>query len=302
MTLPTALVEQFYEIWRPLLNFANEHLRVVPTLSNQGLEDSIDVNHAVKVRDALWKNEAVIDQFIEVNPAHLSTEALSIVQSWKYRRQGTFFVYKALKKHTIFISQDKKTDVYAVKGLYSSYEEMFGPYLPTMIEAVLLPFYDEIITDGLFQGYNLTFGPGIKRNLKEIYDYAKELGEIVYTLLPTEELLSRESLIAKAEVTNEKVLNAFQKYQYQSGLSPKTVERDVLTVTSLAHFLLTGQPEPSSLRDFPSEALKSFRLSLSEKGRKLASLSLKRYISFLRDTNRLDWDEAENMLEIVKHL
>ncbi len=67
MSLPIALVEQFYEIWRPLLSFANKQLQVVPTLAGQGHEDSIDVNHAIKVRDAVWQNEAVIDQFIN-NP------------------------------------------------------------------------------------------------------------------------------------------------------------------------------------------------------------------------------------------
>jgi hypothetical protein len=300
MSLPTAQVEQFYKIWHLLLNFANELLQVVPTLSGQGPEGSIDVNLAVKVRDALWQNEAVLDQFIAKNPAHLSTEALNIVQCWKYQCQGTFIVYKAFKKHTIFISQDKEEDVYAVKGLYNSYEEIFGPYLPIMIKAVLLPFQDEIITDGLFQTYSLIFGPGIRRNLKEIYDDAKERDAIITTLLPNQQVPTKESLAAKAGITNKKVLDVFTKRQYNSGRSSKTVERDILTVTSFAHFLLAEQPEPSSLRDFHQEALKDFLISLPEKGRKPASLSIKRFLSFLKDTGRLDWEEAEDMLALVK--
>jgi hypothetical protein len=34
--------------------------------------------------------------------------------------------------------------------------------------------------------------------------------------------------------------------------------------------------------------------------KKQTNLSLKRFVSFLRDTGRLDWDEAENLLDILK--
>ena len=205
-----------------------------------------------------------------------------------------------LKKHAIFISQDKRADVFAVKCLYSSFEEMIGPYIPALVETVLLPFGNEIITDGLLQSYNLIFGSGIRSELKEIYDDAKERDAIITTLLPNQQIPARESLAAKVETTNEKVLDAFKKHQYKSGRSSKTIERDVLTVTGFAHSLLSKEPEPSSLRDFQKEALKNYLMSLPEKGRKPVSLSIKRFLSFLQDTGRLDWEEAEDMLALVK--
>lgn len=300
MCLPTAQVDQFYEIWRPLLRFANEELKVVPNLSGKGPKDSINANLAIKVRDALWKHKTILDKFIAINPAHLSPEDLLIAMSWKYHRKGQFIIFKVLKKHAIFISQDKRADVFAVKGLYSSFEEMLGTYIPALVDAVLLPFGDEIISDGLLQSYNLMFGSGIRGELKEIYDDAKERGAIITTLLPNQQIPSREGLAAKMENTNGKVLEAFTKHQYKSGRSPKTVERDVLAVTSFAHFLLSEQPEPFSLRDFQQEALTRFLISVPEKRRKPASLGLKRFITFLQDTGRLNWDEAEDMLDVVK--
>jgi hypothetical protein len=182
MVLPIAQVDRFYRMWRPLLTFTNQVLKIVPSLSGTGTKDDIDVNLAVKVRDALWKNEGILDQFIEKNPAQLPSEDLIILHTWKHRRQGDFIIYKVLKRHSVFISQDKANAVFAVKGLYSSFEEIFGPYLPIMIEAVLLPFNDEIITDGLFQFYNVSFGPGIRDEFKSVYDNAKELDEINTTL------------------------------------------------------------------------------------------------------------------------
>lgn len=300
MCLPIAQVDRFYQIWRPMLHFANEEFKLIPILPGKGPKDSIDVNLAIKVRDALWKHETVLDKFIATNPAQISPEDLLIAESWKYRRQGQFIIFRVLKKHAIFISQDKRADVFAVKCLYSSFEEMLGPYIPALVDTVLLPFGSEIITDGLLQSYNLLFGSGIRGELKEMYDDAKERGAIITTLLPNRQIPTRESLAAKAEATNKKVLDAFTKHQYRSGRSQKTVERDLLTVTGFAHFLRSGQPEPASLRDFNREALNSFLISVAEKERRLVSLSIKRFLSFNQDTGRLNWDEAEDMLELVK--
>jgi len=48
MSLPPAKVEQFHEIWRSLLNFVNEQLQVVLTLSGQRPEGNIDVTRQSK--------------------------------------------------------------------------------------------------------------------------------------------------------------------------------------------------------------------------------------------------------------
>jgi len=299
MCLPTTQVDQFYKMWNPLLGFANDQLKIMPKISVTGPMGRIEVNQAVKIRDALWKHETILNQFIANNPAQLSPEDLNILKSWQHRRQGTFIIYKALKKHAIFISQDKDGDVFTVKGLYSSFEEMFGPYLPTMLETVLLPFNDEIITDGLFRSYNLVFGGGIKQHLKAVYDDAKERGEIITTLLPTLPA-SRENRIAKAQKINAKVLEDFEKYLFSSRLSPKIVQRDVSVVVDFAQAILIQQAETTSLRDFGEKDLQDFVQVVPEAARKQTNLSLKRFISFLRDSGRLDWAEAENLLDDLK--
>ena len=55
-------------------------------------------------------------------------------------------------------------------------------YLPVYIKTVLLPFKDKIIYDGLMQTYNIHFGGGIKRSLKETYMKAKQNGKIITSL------------------------------------------------------------------------------------------------------------------------
>jgi hypothetical protein len=285
-----------------LLRLANEELKVAPNLYGNGPQDSMDTKLAVKVRDTLWKHEEILENFVSKNPAQLSADDLMIVESWRQHRHGKFILFKALKKHAIFISQDKHMDVFGVKCLYSSFEEMFGSHIPILVETTLLPFGNEIITDGLLQSYNLFFGSGIRGELKAIYDDAKERNAIITSLLPGSQIPTRESLAAKMKSVNVKVLDAFMKHQYKSGRSPKTVERDLLSISDFADFLISGQPEPGSLRDFEQEVLKKFLLSVPEKGRKAYILSTKRFLSFMRDTGRLNWDDTEELLDLVKQL
>ncbi len=300
MVLPTPQVDQFYRMWRPLLNFVNAELQIFPSLSGAGAKNDVDVNLAVKVRDTLWEKPEILDRFIEKNPAQLPSEDLAILRTWRYRRQGDFIIYKVLKKHSIFFSQDKTDDVFAVKGLYSPFDDIFGPYLPVMVKTVLLPFNDVIIADGLFESYNVSFGPGIRSQFKTVYENAKELWEIITTLLPDREPPSRESQAAKVEAINTKILDAFQKHQYKSGLSPKTVERDFMTVQSFVQSQLSQQAEPTSLRELEPNIIQNYLQSMPDKDQKTASLGLKRFIVFLRDTERIDWDKAENLLDRLK--
>ncbi len=63
----------------------------------------LNIPDVFKIRQAIWEDDALLDAFITQNPAQLSAENLDLAASWKLRRAGEFFVYKHLKKHSIFI-------------------------------------------------------------------------------------------------------------------------------------------------------------------------------------------------------
>ncbi len=108
---------------------------------------------------------------------------LAIIASWQYRVAGHFFVFRYLKKHTIFLSSGDPAHAYGVLGLASSIEEVAGPYLPVYVEAVLLPFGERIIYDSLLVPYDIYFGGGIRRDLQETYRHLLE-HEGLMTKLP----------------------------------------------------------------------------------------------------------------------
>jgi hypothetical protein len=74
---------------------------------------------------------------------------------------------------------------YGVVGLQDPLEDIFsGHPLPIALETVLLPFRSRIIYDGVLLPYSILFGPGIRRDLDEIYQRAKQAGQIIESLEP----------------------------------------------------------------------------------------------------------------------
>ena len=70
----------------------------------------------------------------------------------------------------IFLSTTEPVVAYGVVALADPFEALLGPYLPRMIQAILLPFKGRIVHDRILNRYKITFGPGIRRNLGECYN------------------------------------------------------------------------------------------------------------------------------------
>lgn len=301
MTLPIPQVDRFYTIWKHLLYFTNQRLKLVAKFNILEPGAQITTSDAILLRNALWKQADLFDEFITRNPGELSESDLNIAKSWKYRREGTFFIYQSLKKHAIFIDDQNPPEVYAVKGLYSPFETIF-PFLPYLVKTVLFPFEDEIIADGLYESYNISFGSGIRSSFKDAYNDAKERGEIITSLLPEAQSLSAQDRMAKAAATNGKVLKDFEKSLFRSGTSPKIAMRDLETVAHYAEILQRAMPQPRSLREIDPMDLSAYLESLPEPERRPAVTGFNRFVKFMRDTARLDWDRAEDVLEFLKSL
>jgi hypothetical protein len=300
MQLPPDQVERFYAIWLPLMLFVNRRLKVVPTLLDADPSDSFNPKDIVPIRDALWADDSLREVFIQENPAQLSPLDLEIVASWQHRVAGPFFIYKLLKKHALFI---KDSTVYGVAALASTFEEMV-PFLPFYVQTWLIPFEERIIYDSLWIGHNISFGSGYRRSLDATYKDAKERNAIITTLGPTAAVAPGEKQKV-ARSTNTHVLDAFRAHLYAAGLSSKVVDRDLAQAAAFAEFLM-NQKEPLSLRDFGATELRAYLAQVPTgaaalKGRPGQVLtSMKRFLRFLRDTQRMDFDAAGDALEMLR--
>jgi|SRR3990170_8653438 len=177
MKLTVQDADLFFKLMWSLQNYVNLKLEIIPDIATVDKYQQLPSSKKLNVRDALYDNIDLIDSFVEENPQDLSKAELEVVKSWKKFERGDYFIERLLKKYAIFIGGEK---VYAVLGLYESLEVVL-PYvrLPYYAKAVLLPFKGKIIYDGMLQGYAISFGGGIRSNLKETYMAAKQNGRII---------------------------------------------------------------------------------------------------------------------------
>lgn len=173
----------FYQLHRALLLFVNQKLAVIPNkVATPAAFGDLSPDLRLKVRDALLDNLQLIDAFVAENPARFSDAELEIVRSWRHLVRGKFFVFRELAKYTVFLTTSNSPVAYGVLALAQPFEELVGPNLPVMVEAVLLPFEGRIVYDGLMTAFSISFGPGIRRSLNESYKEAKARHGIVTSL------------------------------------------------------------------------------------------------------------------------
>ena len=124
----------------------------------------------------------MIEQFVRANPFEFDTAELQIVRGWKCAVAGSFYVFRYLKQHTVFLSIEGQPRAYGVLALADPMVAIIGPHAPVLAQTVLLPFLDKIVYDGLIACYPISFGGGIKRMLNDTYKKAKAKHGIITSL------------------------------------------------------------------------------------------------------------------------
>ncbi|MAT99696.1 MAG: hypothetical protein CL608_21350 [Anaerolineaceae bacterium] len=172
----------FFDLMFPLQFYVNQKKQILPDVASLEEYIELDLPDQAAVRDVLWEEPSLIAQYVAENPNKLPADQLALVASWQSRIMGRFILERLLKKHAIFITDEK---VYAVLGLHNSFDEIIPKEaLPLFIETVLLPFRDVIIYDGIIRGGNIMIGRNMAAGFKETYMAAKRKGNIIASLNP----------------------------------------------------------------------------------------------------------------------
>lgn len=181
MKLSSQDAELFFKLMWPLQVFVNRKRHLISDVKTVDDYQNRSMKDKLLVRDALYDHPELIEAFIRENPDHLSGDELNIIAQWRHFIRGDFYIERFLKKYAVFIMSNDR--VYGVLGLHESLQEIIPPAaLPTPVKAVLLPFKDVIVYDGLLQGYNVIIGSGIAGELKESYMAAKQADRIITSL------------------------------------------------------------------------------------------------------------------------
>jgi hypothetical protein len=299
MQLSPHQTERFYRIWYALFRFVNEQRQLVPTLPNIPGEASISSSDAFKLRNALWADDTLRERFIATNPAELSPADLALVESWRYRLAGTFFIVRHLKKYSIFLVDQPPEHAYGVLGLVSPIEEVVGPVLPLLVQAVILPFEGQIIYDSLLQPYTVTFGANIRHRLNETYRTIQEREGITTMLEPSNAPTNLDEVRSAVLARNAKILNAFRRDLARRGLSSTMVEQHASNIENFAQTWLLAQDTPRGLLDMTLADVQTY---LDTAGNKANKTSFKRFVRFLIETGRMDYEQAAPMRDFLQHV
>ena len=294
MNLPPYQTDRFYRIWFVLLHYVNEQRKLAPGFPDTPGEASIDPSDALQLRNALWADDTLLESFVATNPEGLSSTDLELIASWHYRVAGTFFVVRHLKKYSVFLSEEPAAHAYGVLGLVSPIEEVIGPYLPAFVQAVLLPFEGQIIYDSLLQPYTISFGSNIRRRLNDTYRNMQEREGIITVLGPANQNEARKEVLAR----NAKILSAFRKDLAGKGLSSGMTEQHASNIDAFAQNWLLIQEPPRGLLD---TTLADVQTYLSTTGSRTNTTSFKRFVRFLIDTNRMDYERAAPLHDFLQH-
>jgi hypothetical protein len=296
MKLPPADVGIFYEIQSSLYGSVNRRRRLFPHLkTTEELQEQVTLEQLDALRQALYDDISLLDEFVAANPDNLPEGHLAIARTWRYFKADTFYIFRYLKKYTVFLDSGDPPRAYGVLGLTSDFDEIIPRRPPIMVEAVLLPFRDKIVFDGILKPYNIYFGGGIRRSLNEAYRLAKERFGILTSLLP-------EAGEGDVGAANTRGLKAFEKWLLRSGLRPQTVERHVSNVRLFAEKHLARMEPPRTLFDIePTDVLDYLAKGLPpEAKRKNTIVSFKKFFKFMGDTERMDWETVYEIRETLR--
>jgi len=297
---------RFYRVWLALLRYVNDRLQTIDDFPADPDADGINVPVALTpqqvfpLRNALWADDALRERFIADNPANLAAADLALVESWRYRLAGTFYVERYLKRYTVFLDDKQPAHAYGVLGLVSPIDDIIGPDVPRAVRTVLLPFEGRIIYDSLLAPYNVFFGPGYRASMRDAYRDAQEREGVITTLTPLETDedpgAERDAIGAR----NKRVLDAFRKDLARSGLNPKILDGHVAAIASFAADYLLAQDPPRGLLSFTPDDLEDYFAGPGP-GEKANRVSFRRFVRFLWTTGRLDLDRGEALTEFVKY-
>ena len=83
MKLSTQDADQFFELMWSLQEYVNLKLEILPDIDTMEEYKKLPRSQKLAVRDALYDNIELVDEYLKENPQDLSEEELEIVGGWK---------------------------------------------------------------------------------------------------------------------------------------------------------------------------------------------------------------------------
>jgi hypothetical protein len=172
MHLSQTEIELFFKLWYALIWGVNQKHNIVSDLKKPVYYEQADIEAIAEIRGELWENPQWIDEFLRDNDdGEFSEIERGILAGWRKEFvKGKFWVIKHLARYSVLMSSNDPKQLYGVSGITDSIKDVVTAPTPFIIETILLPFKDRIIYDSLIGTFNISFGKGIRDEIKNVYD------------------------------------------------------------------------------------------------------------------------------------
>lgn len=154
---------KFYKMYMSLLDYVNKKYHVI---HENHLATAFHVNpqDQVKVRNKMFEDLSIIDEYIKLNPNHLNSTLLKQVGEIKNAIMIDCIIIKYERNFTLII--DDRDILYGIVGGVSNIDEVIpSDVLPYVCKLVLVPYKGKILYDGVIEGSNIQMGPGIQSRI-----------------------------------------------------------------------------------------------------------------------------------------
>lgn len=185
--------EKYLEIHSSMIYYVGKRDNLLADEVNYEEFMKMSVPEKYEIRNSLYSDLNNFNDYIDANKSTLSKEDIEIIRGFKNLEQGTFRVMKYTKKYTLFFGEKY---VYGVLALNDSIDELLGDITPQLVEAVLLPFNDKIIYDGMLSKFPIHIGKGLSKSIKSDFLLSKRKYGIVEQLPFNKVIKIEDDLIA----------------------------------------------------------------------------------------------------------
>ncbi len=181
MKLSTEETDMFYRLIWSLLFYTNQKYPVIKGLKEPNLKHE-KPDDVFNIHEKLFSHPELIDSFAAENPFNFSQEELDIIKSWKKFVKGRFLIVAHLKKYTVFLTTEEEQKAYGAVGLYDEIQDVGPPFVPQIVNTILLPFRGKITYCGQISSYNIYIGATMRRGIQEEYQKTKSRFGIITSL------------------------------------------------------------------------------------------------------------------------
>jgi hypothetical protein len=181
----------FDKLLKGMMHDINETRRFVP----EEMSPKLSKASWNKVQQEIFSHPEYIDEHIASKMGEFTSKEIDILKSWRSGfLMSEFYVYKEQPGEYTLLAYGSKeygTLLFGVRGVVLPIAKMV-PYLPCLVDTVLLPFNGTITFHGMLSMAKISFEQSVKKDLKNDIERSLEKYGVI-TSLPFDPLTAKKA-------------------------------------------------------------------------------------------------------------